>query len=365
MSQEQQQPFSAAAAAAAAASAPTTTSNTTASLKYVSSTGDDEEEPRPTDIIEINVGGELFIQCYRRTLCLVEESMFAQMFSGRWNNEGSRDSKGRIFLDHDPELIKIIINHLRIKSIEDPYTNPIPPPTVKDGKKVELFTLLRYFGLYDCFFPYIDPYGVSSFMHGNVEIVQNQDNVLVTNKNNGRDIVLTSKKIFSLGYFVACKPSLISGSSSSSNSNDDDNGCFWKVTIESFPSVINNPWLFMGIIGTLNGASTSHLAYSSYGWACQYQVYCQGRESGSRHVHKWSKFIQGETLHFYFSSTKRILAMYSVLKDDAYILRNLNMEEFKQEGAFIHFNFVNVGTKLVLSSMNYTEREEMKRKLSV
>lgn len=36
----------------------------------------------PSDIVEINAGGEAIIQCHRRTLCVASGSMFSNLFSG-------------------------------------------------------------------------------------------------------------------------------------------------------------------------------------------------------------------------------------------------------------------------------------------
>mmetsp|Transcript_21133 Transcript_21133/g.22548 ORF Transcript_21133/g.22548 Transcript_21133/m.22548 type:complete len:141 (+) Transcript_21133:51-473(+) len=67
------------------------------------------------DIIEINAGGKI-ISVLRSTLCLVaHDTMFSYMFSGRWEESLTRDSNGRIYLEHDPELIELIVNFLRTK----------------------------------------------------------------------------------------------------------------------------------------------------------------------------------------------------------------------------------------------------------
>lgn len=60
------------------------------------------------DIIEINAGGK-FISVLRSTLYVVAPNKkFAYMFSGRWEGTLIRDDNGRVFLDHDSQLIKII-----------------------------------------------------------------------------------------------------------------------------------------------------------------------------------------------------------------------------------------------------------------
>ena len=51
----------------------------------------------PSDIVEINAGGEAIIQCHRRTLCAATpDSMFSHLFSGRWDGSWARDDQGRV-----------------------------------------------------------------------------------------------------------------------------------------------------------------------------------------------------------------------------------------------------------------------------
>jgi len=69
----------------------------------------------PSDIITIDAGGQLIIRAHRDTLCLAEDSTFSHMFSGRWEESCVRDKHGHVFLDHDPEMIQLIVNHLRAK----------------------------------------------------------------------------------------------------------------------------------------------------------------------------------------------------------------------------------------------------------
>ena len=103
------------------------------------------------DIIEIDVGGKV-IRALRSTLCLAPDTMFTYMFSGRWEESLKRDDNGRIFLDHDPEFIEIIVNFLRKSKIKDPI-EPVRPPKVICDKKKDFDDLLRYFGLTDFFNP--------------------------------------------------------------------------------------------------------------------------------------------------------------------------------------------------------------------
>ena len=86
--------------------------------------------------------------------------MFLFMFSGRWEDSLIRDDQGRIFLDHDPELVEVIVNFLHMRKIEQGSTtlkkSPKPvlcPPRIPEGKKEEFMSLLDHFELTDFFYP--------------------------------------------------------------------------------------------------------------------------------------------------------------------------------------------------------------------
>ena len=85
------------------------------------------------DILEFNARGRI-ISALQSTLTLAPNTMFTNMFSGRWEDSVKRDSNGRIFIDEDSELIEIIVNFLRMKKREDPF-HPIEAPVVPDIKK--------------------------------------------------------------------------------------------------------------------------------------------------------------------------------------------------------------------------------------
>ena len=96
------------------------------------STVDSAATSNDDPIIEIDAGGKI-IRALRSTLTLAPDTMFTFMFSGRWEESLTRHNN-RVFLDHDPELIEIIINFLRMKKIEDPAI-PIRSPKVHVDKK--------------------------------------------------------------------------------------------------------------------------------------------------------------------------------------------------------------------------------------
>jgi hypothetical protein len=62
--------------------------------------------------LTLNVGGTVFKGVKRETLCAVPGSHLAELFSGRWEERLLRDSKGRIFLDVNPECFGKILTFL-------------------------------------------------------------------------------------------------------------------------------------------------------------------------------------------------------------------------------------------------------------
>ena len=58
-------------------------------------------EVSDNDIIHLNVGGHK-LTTKRSTLCQVEGSLLASMFSGRWEDSLERDQDGAIFFDFNP-----------------------------------------------------------------------------------------------------------------------------------------------------------------------------------------------------------------------------------------------------------------------
>jgi hypothetical protein len=98
-----------------------------------------------SDVLNLNIGGEKTISVSRGTLGVVEESMLASSFSGRWDNSLPRDGRGAFFIDFDPELFVPLLTYLRMKRIQDPNA-PAVMPTVP-GREAEFDAMVRYFGV--------------------------------------------------------------------------------------------------------------------------------------------------------------------------------------------------------------------------
>ena len=99
------------------------------------------------DIIHLNIGGQE-LTTKRSTLCQVENSLLATMFSGRWEESLERDQDGTVFLDFNPQYFVLILDYLRAKTIAPPG-KPISLPKVTDDQSERFNNLLQYLGLSD------------------------------------------------------------------------------------------------------------------------------------------------------------------------------------------------------------------------
>jgi hypothetical protein len=282
-------------------------------------------------IIEIDAGGKV-IKALRSTLTLAPESMFSYMFSGRWEDTLIRDDCGRVFLDHDPELIELIVNFLRTKKIENQSSKTIKSSKIPDGKKDEFESLLHYFGLTDFFYPppVFFPLDIGDVVHPNGYLVDltKSENKIHFSKVNGK------------GHcFVACKPYL----------DTSGEGSFWKVTIDVLPG---DRWVYLGIIGNIGASNARCGDPTSYGWAGGIggaQVWIGGLSRGGDS--RWTNYIRGECLYFQLKSNK--LTMFSVHKN-----KKFTIDIATTVPAYhIHFNLYDVGTKLTLEPLREDERK--------
>ena len=97
------------------------------------------------DLIDLNVGGTK-LTTTRSTLCQVEGSLLASMFSGRWEDNIKRDRDGAVFFDFNPQHFILILDYLRVKKIKTPETPP-PWPKVPEDQTESFRSLLQYLGL--------------------------------------------------------------------------------------------------------------------------------------------------------------------------------------------------------------------------
>ena len=100
---------------------------------------------RDDDLINLNVGGTK-ITTTRLTLCQVENSLLAAMFSGRWEDNIKRDQDGAVFFDFNPQHFILVLDYLRVKKIKTPE-NPPPLPKVPEDQEESFNSLVQYLGL--------------------------------------------------------------------------------------------------------------------------------------------------------------------------------------------------------------------------
>ena len=99
------------------------------------------------DIIHLNVGGQKFTT-ERSTLCQVEGSLFATMFSGRWEDSVKRDQDGAVYLDFNPLYFAVILDYLRAKKFTT-SENPATVPNIPEDQVKNFNILVKYLGLSD------------------------------------------------------------------------------------------------------------------------------------------------------------------------------------------------------------------------
>ncbi len=99
------------------------------------------------DIIPLNVGGKKFTTT-RSTLCQVEGSLLATMFSGRWEDGVKRDKDGAVFFDFNPKHFGYILEYLRTKKIATQEDTAELPKVPRDEAK-NFNTLVEYLQLSD------------------------------------------------------------------------------------------------------------------------------------------------------------------------------------------------------------------------
>lgn len=96
-------------------------------------------------IIYLNVGGTK-MATKKSTLCQVDGSLLASIFSGRWEDNITRDEDGHVFLDYNPKLFALVLDYLRAKKNETPGKPALPPPVSLDDT-VNFRSLVDYLGI--------------------------------------------------------------------------------------------------------------------------------------------------------------------------------------------------------------------------
>ena len=197
-------------------------------------------EVSDNDIIHLNVGGHK-LTTKRSTLCQVEGSLLASMFSGRWEDSLERDQDGAIIFDFNPQYFVVILDYLRAKKIATPE-NPAPLPKVAEDQAKHFNNLLEYLGLSDEIVPAEKvPREKFSQHSSTVVTLQEGGTVAVHCPNDGHSYVL-GENVYQQGIVRL------------------------KMKLMSFQ---NNYFMFVGMVkaDVVPPNNNSHAWSGSYGWA--------------------------------------------------------------------------------------------------
>ncbi|CAB4030426.1 Chaperone dnaK2 [Paramuricea clavata] len=190
------------------------------------------------DIIHLNVSGHK-LTTKRSTLCQVENSLLASMFSGRWEDSLERDQDGAVFFDFNPQYFVIILDYLRAKKVAT-TENPAPLPIVPEDDAKNFNNLLEYLGLSDEIVPAEIVPSEKFNRHSSGVTLEEGGKIAVNGPNGGHSYVLGGniyqQRIVRL-----------------------------KMKLESFQ---NNDWMFVGVTKG-DVVPPNNLSYKwpgSYGW---------------------------------------------------------------------------------------------------
>ena len=190
------------------------------------------------DIIHLNVGGQK-LTTKRSTLCQIENSLLATMFSGRSDDSLERDRDGAVFLDFNPQHFVLILEYLRGRKIAQPG-QPRPLPKVADDQLEHFNNLLQYLGLSDERISKATAPREKFKLHSPGITVREIGTVAVHGPDAGYKFVL-GENIYRQGIVN------------------------FRLKLESFQ---HNDWMFVGVArGDVNPPNTtSHRWRGSYGW---------------------------------------------------------------------------------------------------
>ena len=240
-------------------------------------------EVSDNDIIELNVGGHK-LTTKRSTLCQVEGSLLASMFSGRWEDSLERDKDGAIFFDFNPQYFLIILEYLRAKKIATP-AHPAPLPKVAEDQAESFNNLLEYLGLSDEIVPAEKVPSEKFNQHSSTGVtLQEGGTVAVHGPNDGHSYVL-GENVYQQGIIRL------------------------KTKLESFQ---NNDWMLVGIAkaDVVPPDNNSYSWPDSYGWSLgQYcQVWKDGSPTGDNALKNLTK--QGDTVELVLDCNAAKLSLH-------------------------------------------------------
>ena len=257
-------------------------------------------------------------------------------FSGRWEESLTRDKDGHIFLDYDDELIKIIVNYLREKKIEDP-SDPVTGPIIPHDKTKSFQRLIQYFGLTEFLYP--SSLHCFIFFKKNNFVEHNGESfVTVTEDETNKIKLLYSGESDGHPHWGAFSTEL----------DPSGDGVFWKVKIEKLPTT---KWIFFGITGNLDLPDSFSDDNQAYGWGGDFK-YVKGNKS--RPCNGWTHFVEGESLYFSFKSNQ--LRIHRVQSNKASVIDIDDVDTNTTTKLYFLIGFHSRGTTVTLESLNAEDR---------
>ena len=237
------------------------------------------------DVLDLDVGGEMF-RVQRGTLLLApEESHLHAMFSGRWEESLARNAEGKIFIDMSPNVFRVILSRLRSSKLTSKPAAWGDLKTNDPDYECELKAVLQFFGLVDPV-PPKPPFVMTACSPGGIEVT---DGLVVTNM--GSIFHAPANSYTTLPFGIA-----------------------WKIHMKS---VHNNNWAFAGIIGTSTPSTTSYGDATSYGWASNNEVYVGG--SANQNKDGWVGWQTNDTAIFKLEHS--MLKMYHARRQLSFALQ--------------------------------------------
>ena len=234
------------------------------------------------DNIHLNVGGQK-MTTKRSTLCQVEGSLLASMFSGRWEDGLERDKDGCIFFDFNPKYFSLILDYLRAKKIETPE-NPALLPKVPSEQLKNFNILVDYLGLKEELMPTIT--GSETFkLHSTGITIEENGTVAASGSGYGG----TGNK-YVLGENIYERGEIR-----------------WQLKLE----FLHESWMLVGIVkGDIIPSDDYSFTWSgSYGWAIgiRGQVWTNGQGSDNNSLINACK--QGDTVKLTLNCTTSTLTL--------------------------------------------------------
>eukprot|EP00929_Paragymnodinium_shiwhaense_P015275 TRINITY_DN123344_c0_g1_i1.p1 TRINITY_DN123344_c0_g1~~TRINITY_DN123344_c0_g1_i1.p1 ORF type:complete len:398 (+),score=54.18 TRINITY_DN123344_c0_g1_i1:61-1194(+) len=111
----------------------------------------DSRRGGPREIVKLNISGQKHCAVMRETLCRVEDSLLASMFSGRWDDSLDKDENGAVFINFAPDIFQPLVDYLQQTDLPSAEQSPAILPNVPASKLPEFISLAQYFGVADVF----------------------------------------------------------------------------------------------------------------------------------------------------------------------------------------------------------------------